>query len=121
MVLRAPRAHRGSVVNPEQPGSETETSKALRQALDDLDEVRRELADARADLRALADRFARSDAAQRREGPARDVANVAFLAKQAKATARRQRVLTFIAPVRDTWFFRPLERAARRIRAAQRS
>jgi len=105
----------------EQPGATPEAARALRQALDDLDEVRRELDDARADLKAMADRLVVGDAAPHEKGPDRDVANVAFLAKQAKLTARRQRALSVLAPVRDTWFVRPLERAARRIRAARRS
>jgi hypothetical protein len=105
----------------EQPGITPEAARELRQALDELDEVRRELDDARADLKAMADRLARSDAAPHESGPDRDVANVAFLAKQAKRTARRQRALSVLAPVRDTWLVRPLERAARRMRAARRS
>ncbi len=105
----------------EQSGITPEHSKALRQALDDLDEVRRELEGARADLKAMAGRLAAGDSASNSRATDRDVANVAFLAKQAKATARRQRVLGVLAPVRDTWVVRPLERAARRMRAARRS
>jgi hypothetical protein len=108
-------------VSTEGPGGEIENARALRQALDELDELRHELADARADLVAMAARLEAREGDQDAGSGQRRVANVAFLAKQQRREGRRQRVLTFIAPVRDTWLFRPLERTARRMRASRRS
>jgi len=95
------------------------TEAALRMVRDELAMTRDELATARRDLHAMEDRF--TDLEQRaRLGIAQDrqVASTEFLARQRRAQARHDRLLRLARPFRGSRFFAPIERAARRLRAA---
>ena len=95
------------------------TEAALRMVRDELAMTRAELATARQDLHAMEERF--SDLERRaRLGVAKDrqVASTEFLARQRRDQARHDRLLRLARPFRSSRFFAPIERAARRLRAA---
>jgi chromosome segregation ATPase len=98
-----------------------ELARELRRALDELDEARSDAATARADLRALQERFSElAEASSSRSAEVRVVANTEFLARQRRDASRRARLLKLVGPVRDTRLFAPIERLARRLRASRR-
>ena len=105
--------------NPNSPTAD-EAAAALRRKEDELGQLRSELARARADLAAMEDRFVDLEA-RARLGIAADrlVANTEFLERQEKALARHNRLLRLARPFRGSRLFAPLERTARRLRAAR--